>query len=363
MELNNYVQEIKGKLLNKSYDLVKLRPPYEKGSRGIVTASGSSSRLLQSLVSISIVRKTGCTLPIELFYADEEEMYDDIKMILEFELNVKCVNVQQHAPFEHYNARNFSIKSISIYLSSFEEVLWMDADVIPFQDMTTLFEDAHYVREGYMFFNDIFSDSKYENAMSKSSRTFCEAFGMPIVKGAPETDSGVFLINKLKVPEDFLSINALLNMDHEITYKYNYGDKELYKLSMWLCDKSIYTTTDVYPKMIGLYFEKEALFCGNGVVFISTQNNPICAHMTLHSIDHAVSKEYGAVFKHKLWTHWISKNIDVDLKVVHPLNQELVPRYTYDYKFMDHITPDMSNVHEMIYTYLNIFQPLCSFQN
>ena len=85
----------------------------------------------------------------------------------------------------------------------------------------------------------------------------------------------------------------------------------------------------------------------------STQSNNdfIAVHMTLHSIDHIDS--YNDIWKSSIWTHYINKPIDVNLIIVNPLNQEIVPRYKYDYKFMTPLNDIMTIVHRNMYTYYN----------
>ena len=123
--------------------------------------------MFQTLVSLNMLRDQGCDLPIELFYADDEELDEADKVCLELTLNVTCINIQTIPEFQHYNARNFSIKAIALYLSSFDETLWMDADIIPLMNFEDLFKHEHYTTHHHIFFNDIFGYDRYENAKTK----------------------------------------------------------------------------------------------------------------------------------------------------------------------------------------------------
>ena len=235
-------------------------PIRQYNGKGIITAS-SDKFMLQTLVSLNILRNHGCDLPIELFYADESEMDEADKMCLELSLKIKCINVQSYDEFKDYNARNFSIKAIALYLSSFDETLWMDADIIPLMNFEELFEHEHYRTHHHVFFNDLFAHHKYENAFSKKTRDLYKTFGVEVEEGTPETDSGMYLIHKNKFPKDFIPINVTLNTNPN-AYENVYGDKELYRLSMALSKSEIsYTTVDRNPCLIGKYFKKEDLFC------------------------------------------------------------------------------------------------------
>ena len=173
--------------------------------------------------------------------------------------NISFVNVQNEPLFSNYNARNFSIKALSVYLSRFSEIIWMDADIIPLTNFDSLFSNPHYLTHHHYFHNDLFTFGKYQNDFSHKTRNFSESFGIPIVDGEPETDTGMFLINKNKLDSRIVAINLLLNVNHHLAYKDNYGDKEIFKLSFRLTDTP-YTTIDKYPQIIGTYFQKEDIF-------------------------------------------------------------------------------------------------------
>ena len=320
--------------------------------RGIITAS-SKKFMFQTLVSLHILRTKGCTLPIELFYADDDEITEADKVSLELTLDVTCINVQSVKEFERYNARNFSIKAIALYLSSFSETIWMDADIIPLVDFEELFECSHYTEYHHVFFNDIFAYGTEENAMTKTTLAFSKSFGVEIEEGTPETDSGMFLLNKNKFHRHFFIINALLNMDPE-TYGKVYGDKELYRLSSALCsNETPFTTVDTNPCLIGKYFRNEKLFCGNAVLF-SIDNKRVCIHMTLHSVDHV--DKYNNMWTESFWTHYTTKPVKVQLEIVQPLNQEITIKHKYDFKFMKPLDDVLQSVQVLLYTYINKFK-------
>ena len=326
---------------------------YEKGTKGIITASGDFKRLSQSFVSISILRDHGCKLPIELFYADDDEMIDNV-LVLFKTLNVKCINVQNSETFRNYNARNFSIKSIALYLSSFEEVIWIDSDIIPMLNFDNIFYIDHYKTHNHIFFCDIFSHNRYENAFTKKTKSLFNYFGKDILEGEPETDSGIFVINKRALSNDFILVNLLLNLNHELIYEHAYGDKELYNLSLRICNEN-YTTIDIYPRCIGTYFENEELFCGNGVLFKLPTNELLCVHMTLHSIDHI--NDYNGIWSKRLWSHFFDRKIDVALNMVNPINQEIIPKYKYDYKFMLPLNEKMKTIQIKMYS---LYKEFCN---
>ena len=359
----NSLDEFQDNILNKKY--ISLTSFYDQlaekhknnknrydmynNKKGIITAAGGRDLLLQSFVSINLLRYHGCNLPVELYYADEDEM-NDIFLKKMKALNVSCINIQSNELFKNYNARNFSIKSISLFLSSFEEVIWMDVDIIPFTNMEDLFNDPSYLNHNFLFFPDIFSFGKYQNANTEKTNELMKKFGFSFKNGENETDAGLFVINKSKLPKDFIIINLLLNINNHLTYKYAYGDKELYNLCMKLCGIE-YSTNNVQVGIIGKYFSADDLLCGNGALFkkndLDHEDSIYCAHMTLHNISHV--PKYGNAWTKSIWTHYVTKPIDIAITMVNPLNQELVIRHEYDKKFMKPLSEKIMDIHTEMY--------------
>lgn len=108
---------------------------------GIVT-TGGLKLFPVLLVSLRMLRRTGCTLPVEVFLGDQAE-YDQVASVCDHvlpNLNARCRTVGEIysqatvAPPEH-----FQFKVLAILFSSFTEVLFLDADAFPAHDPTPLF--------------------------------------------------------------------------------------------------------------------------------------------------------------------------------------------------------------------------------
>jgi hypothetical protein len=226
----------------------------------------------------------------------------------------------------------------------------MDADVIPCMNFELLFDDFHYTKNSHLFFCDIFSYGKYKNSFSDSTYNLFNFFGISLKHGEPETDSGLFVLNKQILTDRFIHVNLFLNLHHEIIYKHVYGDKELYNLSMRICNIE-FTTNNMFPKIIGKYFENQNIFCGNGVIFTSMHTNmvpyKVCVHMTLHSVDHI--ELYDNIWKKSLWTHFFDKEIPAQLINIRPVNQAICPIYSYDMVFMIPVDSALKNIQEKMY--------------
>ena len=79
--------------------MIREFPIRSYNGKGIITAS-SKKFMFQTLVSLNMLRDQGCDLPIELFYADDEELDEADKVCLELTLNVTCINIQTIPEFQ-----------------------------------------------------------------------------------------------------------------------------------------------------------------------------------------------------------------------------------------------------------------------
>jgi hypothetical protein len=107
---------------------------------GIVT-TGGLALVPVLLVSLRMLRRTGCTLPVEVFLGDRTE-YNEVKDVCEKvlpNLNAKCLVISDIYdtaavdPPDH-----FQFKVLSILFSNFRHVLFLDADAFPAHDPTPL---------------------------------------------------------------------------------------------------------------------------------------------------------------------------------------------------------------------------------
>ena len=126
---------------------VSLEPIYSCGSRGIVTTAGGKYVPLL-LVSLRLLRKTGSNLPVEVFLADDSEYEPFFCDVLLPSMNARC-RVLSHilSAVKGFKIKSYQFKILSILFSSFEDVLFLDADNIPLNDPDAMFDKHPY--QGY----------------------------------------------------------------------------------------------------------------------------------------------------------------------------------------------------------------------
>ncbi|KAG2521013.1 hypothetical protein JM16_006472 [Phytophthora kernoviae] len=116
--------------------------------------------LASAYATIKVLRKVlGCRLPIEIWYRPDEMKPNDgilapLRHLAEQEKTITFQEIRDPL------AKRFVAKIHAIYYSSFDRVLFLDADNAPVRDPSFLFESSEFVKTGAIFWPDFwFPDS------------------------------------------------------------------------------------------------------------------------------------------------------------------------------------------------------------
>ena len=134
-------------------DHVTLHAHIHHGGRGIVMSSGNR-HIQHLLTSIKSLRQLGCNLPIEVMYLGEDDLKEISRTELELIPGVVTRNMKTMINDKGWTLRGWSGKSHAILLSSFREVIYIDADALFVQDPAVLFDETAYLNTGALFFYD-----------------------------------------------------------------------------------------------------------------------------------------------------------------------------------------------------------------
>jgi hypothetical protein len=183
-------------------DHITLRSHFRNGGRGIVLSAGDD-QAPYLLTSIQTFRKLGCTLPIEVMYLGDSDLDEDYRSQLEELPDVATRDMSQMIDDEGWRVLGWAGKPFAILMSSFREVIFIDADSLFFEDPAVLFDDPGYVETGALFFRDrkIMPESK--------KRWLQQLLPKPISKLAKQSymwngesghyqESGVVVVDKWK---------------------------------------------------------------------------------------------------------------------------------------------------------------------
>ncbi|KAL5049959.1 hypothetical protein BDW71DRAFT_140140 [Aspergillus fruticulosus] len=179
-------------------DMRKLKVPrsYVPETKGIVSSAGGTY-LPTFVVSLKLLRRTGTTLPVELFLKDQSEYEPYICDVVLPPLNVKCLVLSDimktQEPRPNSNQKEisgFQLKAFAMLFSSFEAFLWLDADCVPLHDAVPLLTSAPFTTTGLVTWPDFFANTAapvYFNISGQSE---------PPSTTRQSSESGMILFNK-----------------------------------------------------------------------------------------------------------------------------------------------------------------------
>ncbi|KAK9413974.1 hypothetical protein SUNI508_11426 [Seiridium unicorne] len=164
--------------------------------RGIVMVGGGEY-FGPAIIGIQMLRRTGSTLPVEVFVPNDKEYEEEICEEYLPKLNAKCVVLSHFQPDQQQKSdsiaiKHYQLKAPTLLLSSFAEVLLLDSDSIPLVDPeAAIFESEPYRSSGLITWPDFWGATE--------SPKFWEIAGIPeFPEGLPATssESGQLVINK-----------------------------------------------------------------------------------------------------------------------------------------------------------------------
>ncbi|KAJ5261308.1 nucleotide-diphospho-sugar transferase [Penicillium angulare] len=175
--------------------------PYHSGTRGIVSSAGGDY-MPTFISSLRMIRRTGCTLPVEVFLIDWDEFEPYICEVVLPTLNAKCIVLQEMLEDAHFlkdddsvKIEGYQIKPFAMILSSFDTFIWMDSDCIPLYDPEVLLDAEPFTSTGLVTWPDFWQNSAsplYFNISGQPEPSMLER---------ASTESGIVLMSKQKHAE------------------------------------------------------------------------------------------------------------------------------------------------------------------
>ena len=162
---------------------------YNAGSRGIVSTAGGPY-LPVFVISLRMLRRTGSKLPVEVFLADAKEYEKAICNHVLPTLNARCIILSNIFRKSTASISRYQYKIFAILFSSFEELLFLDADAFPIHNPDVLFESEPFQSTGLITWPDFWID-----ASSHFYYEIVEKEAPPVTLRA-STESGELLVSK-----------------------------------------------------------------------------------------------------------------------------------------------------------------------
>lgn len=153
---------------------------------GIVTVGGGSY-FPPLMVSLRLLRRTGTALPVEVFLPEEEYEAQICEEVLPT-MNAACRTFPElGGKISHYQYKVFAI-----ILSSFNNVLWLDADNFSLHDSGALFTSTAFQSTGMITWPDI-----WQTSISPAYYLIAQTKQTPVSARA-STESGQLLVSKTR---------------------------------------------------------------------------------------------------------------------------------------------------------------------
>lgn len=169
-----------------------LRSVYVSGTSGIVSSAGGT--LLPVFVtSLRMLRRTGSTLPVELFVKDATEYEKKICEDVLPTLNARCIilsDIFKDQGAGSVKIAHYQLKIFAVLSSSFENVIWMDADCFPLHDPEELLRSEPFTSNGLVTWPDFWASTASPLYFNISRQE------PPSMTLRASSETGVFLVSK-----------------------------------------------------------------------------------------------------------------------------------------------------------------------
>ncbi len=189
-------------------------------------------------VNVSMIRKLGMELPIQIWHLGQTEILGNIKQVFEH-LNVRWVNADRVAQLHPTRKplNGWDLKAYATLYSPFAEVIALDADSFPVRNLEFLFDTREYMETGALLWADPFTwlnPAAWEKFTglpdlettfpSKPRRAKC---------GFVEVESGQMVFDKSRCFRLLLT-QRMINEYSDFYYRHFYGDKHTLQIAIAL---------------------------------------------------------------------------------------------------------------------------------
>jgi alpha 1,2-mannosyltransferase len=246
--------------------------PFRKGTRGIALTLNALDASAFMTVSLRMLRKVGSTLPVEIWFWRDMDVDEALCRETWAGLGATC-HVMAHylpqlgdfGPDDHPldTPQHFSLKVYSMLFSSFEHVLFLDADLFPTMAPDSLFTTEPFKSHRMVLWPDYWANMA-------SAQYFWVAERMPVDRYLrASTESGAILADK-RTHGATLLLSAYYNRWGPAYYYWlldqganGHGDKETYLHAAEAVNEAVYQV-HTQPRRVGYRCEKDHMPVASG---------------------------------------------------------------------------------------------------
>lgn len=212
--------------------------------RGVVIVGGGEY-LASAYIAIRHLRRTGCRLPVQLWYLGRQEIPPFWRELTD-RLGVESVDAFSVKGAEDFDGlQGWQCKVHALAACPFAQVLLLDADNIPLRDPTFLFDSEPFTQYGQIFWPDFRYGSHHQYAIRE--RAWRE-LGLDPQRGV-ELESGQLLIDRKRCWRELQVCRAMNVHSRQVYGRWTWGDKDTFTLA-WLLTGRRYFSIPLRPKFI-----------------------------------------------------------------------------------------------------------------
>lgn len=206
-------------------------PPAFKHKRGIVICGGGWRFFPSVYVTVRMIRRSGCELPIQVWYLGDKREFDPRMLQCLQDYNVGWICANSFVRENHIPARilgGWECKPLAAAYCEYETVISLDADSYPAYNPETFLDHPEFQRVGAAFWPD--------NGQQLEPGQW-ERFGLAH-HVEPAWESGQFIVDKSRHWRP-LWLTWWMNQRSDYVYKHLYGDKDTFHLCWRLCGHEV----------------------------------------------------------------------------------------------------------------------------
>ncbi|KAG7392035.1 hypothetical protein PHYBOEH_006511 [Phytophthora boehmeriae] len=223
----------------------------------------------------------GCQLPIELWFRPDEMRLTRKALQPLKTLSASDTRGISFHEIDDPRAVGYATKVFAIYHSFFERVLFLDADNVPVQDPTFLFESKEFVDNGAVFWPDFWHSGRTIFNIHRQSLVW-QLLGLPFVDMF-EQESGQLLIDRRRhaAPMEVLFFYAFHRPNYFESFKLAHGDKDLFRFA-WMQQNASFHMIQTPPAVAGKIISGN--FCGMTMVQHDAAGEVLFMHRNSHKL-------------------------------------------------------------------------------
>lgn len=278
-------------------------PAYREGSfkgKGIVIAASAFHVSLSTgyWITLESLRRAGCQLPVEVWFPrGESPTCAQIARMQEL-----GVIAREH---EMVFANRFAIKLVSVLLSEFNDVLYLDADQIVLRDPSSLFASTAFKHTGALLWRDFWMKSVAPDIYDVLPNS-----GELLDNETGTHETGQFLISKSRIWSAlclalFFNAHATNVFSPLATNYMGWGDKEFIFLAM-VATNSPFRRIEKLPEHVGVEAPQRAAVYGNAMLQFDDVGEPMFLHANIGKM---IARDFPTTYDryNQRWTRSTTK--------------------------------------------------------